>query len=119
MTDPLDPQEYVTQALVESDMATRRATFARTLEHAPLDALTAAIRHACQRGFGHWQDPEPVHTARAGVTARPATHLFEISFLGLTAIGHGADEAARNWRRLALAEADARDEAATQEGLAA
>jgi hypothetical protein len=82
--------------------ATLLTAFLSVHAESPVDQLTAAIRAHCQSGWGHWQDPAP-----GGTEGRPATHLFEIAFLGLTATGTTPEEAARNWRRCALNQTDA------------
>ncbi len=79
------------------DLDLSRRLFVETMRAASVEDLTSAIRTACKQGHGHWQDPTP-----ASSHARPATHLFEIAFLRLTAIGTTPEEAARNWRRAAL-----------------
>lgn len=81
----------------DPDLARRCKSFAIANRAAPVDRLTAMIRARCARGEGHWQEPAP-----GGPHGRPATHLFEISFLGQTAIGTTPQEAARNWRTCAL-----------------
>lgn len=81
----------------DPDLARRCRCFALANRTAPVDRLTAMIRARCQQGEGHWQEPAP-----GGAHGRPATHLFEVSFLGQSAIGTSPQEAARNWRRAAL-----------------
>jgi hypothetical protein len=78
-----------------------RAAFARAVRDMPETELSDTIRLRCVQGGGHWQNPAPLDHP-GGPTGRPATHLFEISFLGLTATGTSPTEAARNWRRCAL-----------------
>lgn len=90
--------------LIEADLADRRACFAEPLRHAPLDVLLDAVRQACTGGFGIWTEPDQP------ATHRPATHLFEIHLLGLTATGASPAEAARNWRHAVLAQIDAQPE---------
>lgn len=61
-----------------------------------LDELVRAIRECCNMGMGTFVPPQDhAHT--------PATHLFEIDFLGIHATGFGEFEAARNWRKAAKA----------------
>jgi hypothetical protein len=81
--------------------------FVGAVEHAPLDALILALQQACKNGFGDWLVPEDLPAAHK----RPATHLVEIHVLGLAGVGLTVDEAARNWRRAALASVQAEGEA--------
>jgi hypothetical protein len=88
-------------------VATQRrilVNFVGAVEQAPLDALILALQQACKNGFGDWLVPEDLHTAhRPDHVRRPATHLVEIHVLGIQGVGLTVDEAARNWRRAALA----------------
>ncbi len=98
---PAPDPAHITPGLddaIDADLARLRAQFLAPLADAPLDVLVTAIRQACARGYGFWQDPSPPN--RAG---RPATHLFEISFLGLPGVGACPLSAARAWRIAALA----------------
>ncbi|KAB6714306.1 hypothetical protein [Roseobacter sp. TSBP12] len=61
-----------------------------------LDALVRVIRQYCDMGMGTFVPPQDHAHA-------PATHLFEIEFLGIHATGFGEYEAARNWRKAAMA----------------
>ncbi|MFN7224447.1 MAG: hypothetical protein ACK4MS_10550 [Paracoccaceae bacterium] len=79
------------------DLDPHCASFVAASRDMPARELADTIRTACLRGLGHWQDPSP-----GGPIGRPATHLFEIAFYGVTASGTTAEEAARNWRRCAL-----------------
>lgn len=57
-------------------------------------ALLAAIRMNCDLGRGIWTEPP----AQPHAAHRPATHLFEISLFGQSAVGFTPDHAAHNWR---------------------
>ena len=74
------------------------------LEHAPLDALLLALRQACKNGFGDWMVPDEASMRHL----RPATHLVEIHVLGVQGVGLTTEEAARNWRKAALATTEGR-----------
>lgn len=80
--------------LDRQDEAALRAFVA---DHAdsPLDILTGAIRATCRRP-GVWMDP-------ATCKCRPATHLHDISLWGIGGQGFTPEEAARAWRRAAMA----------------
>jgi hypothetical protein len=89
-------------------VATQRrmlTNFVGAVQEAPLDALTLALRQACGNGFGDWLIPETASPRHP----RPATHLVEIHVLGVHGTGLTVEEAARNWRRAALAMLQAED----------
>ena len=69
--------------------------FAVLWRDAPLDTLSDTIRNFCDDGMGSFTTP-PAGQNRTG------THLFEIDFLDVTATGHDALEAAKNWRTAAI-----------------
>jgi len=87
-------------------LAWQRARFMQLHADATLPELVAIIRTACKEGQGIWQEPTPV-TGGLSSTARPATHLYEIHFLGLSAVGATPDEAVRNWRGMVQRETGA------------
>jgi len=61
-----------------------------------LDDLVRLLRALCDEGLGTFVPPQD-HCND------PATHLFEIDFLGVHSTGFGEFEAARNWRKAAMA----------------
>ena len=73
--------------------------FVATLEHAPRDALILALKQQCKNGFGDWLVPEDATSRHL----RPATHLVEIRVFGVPGVGFTEEQAARNWRKAALA----------------
>ena len=97
---PFDPHSASDPAQIDAWIAEeqrrRLIDFMTIHDLAPLDVLIAAIRQACQRGFGLWMEPP-----KGKPTLRPATHLVEISLFGVSTVGFALDDAARNWRRAA------------------
>ncbi len=91
---PYDP------ALDSREATERRilANLARSFADAPLDALIFALRQTVERGWGSILEPAP-----AAPHLRPASHLVEITVFGTLGTGPTIEEAARNWRRVALA----------------
>jgi hypothetical protein len=79
---------------------TNRTTFAQWfLSHYQLgdsDSRTSAIRAAVASGYGRWIAPDDGNISR-----RPATHQHEITVLDITAVGASAEEAVRNWFKVA------------------
>lgn len=101
MTAELAPDTLAVPPGLDDWVATQRrmlTNFLGAVEHAPLDALTLALRQACGNGFGDWLVPEEATLHHI----RPATHLVEIHVLGVAGTGLTVEEAARNWRRAAL-----------------
>jgi hypothetical protein len=102
--DPADPKGFAdlrdVEAWLAEDQHRRRAAFVLAVAEAPLDVLVDAIRTACLRGFGLWQEPPKPQPGRSPL--RPATHLYEINLFGISGVGHDVTEAARSWRRAAL-----------------
>lgn len=83
------------EAWADEDQRGFLIEFYGIVEQMPLDAVVAAIRATCQRGFGMWMEPpvgNPAHSIR------PATHLIEIALFGVTGSGLTLLEAAQSWR---------------------
>ncbi len=70
------------------------------LRHAPIDAVTLWLEQACRNGLGMWLVPPDPAQGDRGI--RPATHMVEISVLGVIGRGATVEEATRSWRRAAL-----------------
>lgn len=68
------------------------------------------IRAACDLGLGHWLRPDQPCALAEAAMRRPATHLHEITLLGVTATGDTERAAAAHWltvaRRLTEAETE-------------
>lgn len=82
-------------AWAEADQIGYLTRFFAIVADMPLDAVVAAIRTTCQRGFGLWMEPPAAHPAPP---IRPATHLVEIALFGVTGSGLTLIEAAQSWR---------------------
>lgn len=82
------------QAGADLDLSLR--LFLEWLGNGPADDLAILLEWFCDQGHGHWQNP-----SAGGPIGRPATHLFEVSLLGVSATGTTAPEAAQNWRTCA------------------
>ncbi len=65
-------------------------------QHGDSDSRTSAIRAAVASGYGRWIAPDDGNMSR-----RPATHQHEITVLDITAVGACAEEAVRNWFKVA------------------
>ena len=98
MPPDLMPPDVTPADLLQSARALCLEDFALHHETTPLDQLVAAIRTACEIGFGFWVEPPE----QPGPDHRPASHLVEIAFLGVSGWGATLPEAANNWRRAAL-----------------
>ena len=96
-TSLADPADIA--AFVAEDQRRFLTGFYTAVQDVPLDALIAAIRQTCGRGFGFWCDPTPVTRGRDLI--RPTTHLYEIALFGVIGVGFDVNEAARSWRRAA------------------
>lgn len=76
------------------------ATFAQWFishyQHGNSDSRASAIRAAVASGYGRWITPND-----GTISRRPATHQHEITFLDITAVGACAEEAVRNWFKVA------------------
>lgn len=70
------------------------------------------LRDACALGLGHWISPAP--PCDSTDTRRPATHLHEITLLGVNATGETEAAAAAHWVMVAhrIQQASAPHEAA-------
>lgn len=71
-----------------------RAAFVLAYSARPASELVEAIQMLCDLGHGHWQSP-------GQASARPATHLYEIQFMGVSGWGTNPADAARSWRMAA------------------
>jgi hypothetical protein len=92
-THPTELEDWV------ASQAKRLTDFLGAVEQSPLDVLVVALKQACGNGFGDWLVPEEASMRHL----RPATHLVEIHVLGVGGFGPTVEEAARNWRRAAMA----------------
>lgn len=90
-TDQIDP------AAMDQDESLARRLFLGATEGMADDALALRLRELCALGHGNWQPP-----SQGGPFGRPATHLFEVQLLGVTATGTTAPECAHNWRTVAM-----------------
>lgn len=108
-TDTAQDSQHAAPGLDDWAAAQARllTNFLGPVEHAPLDVLTDALKQACSKGFGDWLVPEDASMRHL----RPATHLVEIHVLGVGGTGLTVEEAARNWRRAALATVQGEDAA--------
>lgn len=65
-------------------------------QHGDSDSRSSAIRAAVASNYGRWITPNDNNNSR-----RPATHQHEITVLDITAVGASAEEAVRNWFKVA------------------
>lgn len=59
------------------------------------------LREACDLGLGHWLRPEVPCSLGDTLPRRPATHLHEITLLGVNATGDTERAAAAHWLTVA------------------
>lgn len=59
------------------------------------------LRDACDLGLGHWLRPETPCALGDTAPRRPATHLHEITLLGVNATGDTERAAAAHWLTVA------------------
>ena len=65
-------------------------------QHGDSDSRASAIRAAVASNYGRWIAPDDGNISR-----NPATHQHEITVLDITAVGACAEEAVRNWFKVA------------------
>lgn len=77
------------------------------------------LQDACNLGLGHWLRPDPVTSAASSIHRRPATHLHEITLLGVNATGDTERAAAAHWLTVARRLLDAQSRPVCSSGVAA